>query len=104
MELFIDFREQAVRDREEETPNPERVERLLSELAQALDKLPKARREELITKLRSVQLIPASEPSQAEAQFQAPNGTARGRSPKAAECRRIGRGNAMEVDEEGQER
>ena len=60
--IFIGLREQAVRDREEEVPNPERVERFLSKLAQALsiiDKLPQHRREELLTKLRSVQLIPA---------------------------------------------
>ena len=35
MRIFLDLREQAVRDRAAEIPNTERVERLFNELAEA---------------------------------------------------------------------
>ena len=53
-----------------EVPNIERVERLYNELAEApsiIERLPQHRREELLNKLRGVQLLPSSEASQAEA-------------------------------------
>ena len=69
LRLFQELRDQAVRDRDAEVPDPERVERLYKELSEAagiIDKLPQAKREDLIIRLREVQLLPASEASQAE--------------------------------------
>ena len=70
---FLEFREQAVRDKASEVPNNDRVERLINELTEApgiIERLPQERREELINRLREVQMIPASEASQAEAAHQ----------------------------------
>ena len=66
LHAFIEFKEQAVRDRAAEVPNHDRVERLINELSEAsgiIERLPQERREELINKFREVQIMPASEAS-----------------------------------------
>ena len=79
---FITLREQAVRDKAAEIPNNDRVERLFNELTEApgiIERLPQERREELTNKLRGVQLIPASEASQADAAHLSAPGSSSGR-------------------------
>ena len=104
------------------------MERLFNELAEApgiIERLPQERREELINKLRRVQLIPASEASQADAFHLSASGSSSGRpetigigrpievrnctfyskdqSQKERETKRNGGGSAMEVDQGDQE-
>ena len=124
---FQDLRDQAVRDGETEVPDPARVERLYKELSEAagiIDKLPQAKREDLIMRLREVQFKPASEASQEEARQHAPAASSRSRQEsertlhstearrgslqskdperKDTDKRRAEEGNAMEVDSDGQ--
>ena len=128
MEIFIELREQAVRDKAAEVTNIERVERFFNELAEApsiIERLPQDRREELINKLRRVQLLLASEASQAEAHHFSASGSSRGRPETAGigrsaevrnctllskdqaqrerDIKRNGSGSAMEVDQGDQE-
>ena len=80
--IVIDLREQAVRDKAAEVPNIERVERLYNELAEApsiIERLPQHKREELLNKLRRVQMLPSSEASQAEAHQPSTAESSRGR-------------------------
>ena len=95
--IFIELREQALRDKAAEVPNIERVERLYNELAEApsiIERFPQHRREELLNKLRRVQLLPSSEGSQVEArQFSTaessrgrPETAGIGRSPEVRSC------------------
>ena len=80
--FFITLREQVVRDKAAEVPNNDRVERLFNELAEApgiIERFLQERREELINKLRGVQLILASGASQADATYQSALGLSNGR-------------------------
>ena len=90
LDNMIKLREQAVRDKAAEVPNSDRVERLFNELAEApgiIERLPPERREELINKFRRVQLLPASEASQADAAHLNAPGSSSGRPDTTAHSR-----------------
>ena len=58
LESFLELQDQAARDTAAEVPNQERIERLLNEINEALriiERLPQARREDLLMRLRGVQ-------------------------------------------------
>ena len=67
LNTFIELEAQAARDKAAEEPNQERIARLLNEIDEApmiIDRLPQAKKESVFSRLRAVQLLPASLASQ----------------------------------------
>ena len=67
LEIVLQLQDQAARDKAAEVPNQERIERLLNEINEApriIERLTQARREDLLNRLRGVQLLPSSVASQ----------------------------------------
>ena len=62
-ETFLELQDQVARDKAADVPNQERIERLLNEIKEApriIERLPQARREDLLMRLGGVQLLPSS--------------------------------------------
>ena len=63
LEAFLEFQQQAARDKSAEVPSQERIDRLLNEINEApriIERLPQARKEDFLNRLRGIQLLPSS--------------------------------------------
>ena len=124
--IFIEFREQAVRDKVAEVQIlKEWKDHTTNEAQSIIERLPQHRSEEVLNELRRVQMLPASEASLAEVHHLSTSGSSRGRPETAGigrssevrsctlfskdqaqrerDTKRNGHGSAMEVDQEDQE-